>query len=162
MCTPGYRHTLLCPIPNHTHHPHYAYCSTLLCVLFVFFNRAQRVIRNGSTLTHSLDLSCIALLLASALIHTVMMCPGLVVPTRGGRIPVVFALLLMLLLHSVAILLITTTLNRYITTSGFLSVLVASHLCFAIRPIQPDVVQSQKISYEYVTKKASYVLAILC
>ena len=135
----------------------------LLCVLFVFFNRAQRVM-NKSTLVHSFDLIGIALLpiFVSAILHTILMCPGVVVSPRGGRMQVIFAILHMLLLHAFSILLIATTLNRYITTSGFLPVLVASHLCFAIRPVKSDLVQSQKISYGCMTKVAVYLIPILC
>ena len=136
----------------------------LLCVLFVFFNRAHRVIRNKSTLTDTFDLVGFALipLLISLLVHTILMCPGIFVPPRGGRMQVIFAILHVLLLHSVAALLISMTLNRYITTSGFLSVSIASHFCFSIRPLQPNLIQSQKILYGCVTKLAAYVLPVLC
>jgi hypothetical protein len=136
----------------------------LLCVLFVFFNRAQRVLRNGSTLVNGMDLRGIALLplIASAVLHTTLMCPGLVVATRGGRVMVAYTLLHMLLLHAVAMLLVTTTLDKYITTATFLSVLLASHFCIAIRPMQPDLVQSQKLLYGYVTRVSAYTLPVMC
>jgi hypothetical protein len=112
----------------------------LVCTLFIFFNRAQRVLRSESTLVRSLDLRSISILplLASAVIHTTLMCPGFVVPTRGGRVQVAFEILHMLLLHSISVLIVVVTLGTYVTTASFLSVLIASHLCLVIKPMQSN------------------------
>ena len=112
----------------------------LQCTLFLFCNRASRVIRSGSIIATRLDLSETAIipLLASAVLHTALLGPGIVVPTRVGRVAVVCALLQVLLLHALAILLVTEALHRYTTSASFLSVLLASHLCCAVRPIDPN------------------------
>ena len=135
----------------------------LLCTLFLFCNRASRVIRSGSIIATRLDLSETAILplIVSAVLHTALLGPGIVVPTRVGRVAVVCALLQVLLLHACAILLVTETLHRYTTSASFLSVLLASHLCCAVRPIDPNLVQTQNILYGRVMGSATFVLPVL-
>lgn len=134
----------------------------LQCTLFVFFNRAQRVLRGGSMLLGSLDLSGTAVLplVVSAALHTSVLCPGLLSPTRSGRVSVLCALLHVLLLHALAVLLVTTALHRYATTASFLAVLLASHLCLAVRPLSSDLVPAQTLSCR-VMHVASYALPVL-
>ncbi|KAJ1467702.1 hypothetical protein T484DRAFT_1755659 [Baffinella frigidus] len=135
----------------------------LQCVLFVFFNRAQRVLRNGSFLVSSLDLRGTAVLplVVSAVLHTAILCPGLVVPTRRGRIAVLCTLLHVMLLYMLAGLLVASALDRYVTTASFLSVLVASHLCLVVRPIESDLVPAQKVSYGHLMDIAAYALPVV-
>ena len=134
----------------------------LQCALFVFFNRAQRVLRSESTLSTSLTLSATALfpIFASAALHTAVLCPGIAVPTRAGRVAVLYALLHVLLLHACAASLSIMFLQRYATTASFVSVLVASHLCFAVRPAVPDLVPAQAVSYGRVMDVMAYVLPL--
>jgi hypothetical protein len=134
----------------------------LQCLLFVFFNRAKRVVRNGSIIIDSLDLdgTTILPLLISAVLHIALLCPGLVVPTRRGRIAVLFSLLHVVLLYLCAAFLVTFTLTRYITTASFVSVLLASHLCLVVRPLDPELVPAQKLSYGYFMDVAAYVIPI--
>jgi hypothetical protein len=136
----------------------------LLCTLFVFFNRAHRVLRSGSTIVTSIDLHGTAVLplIASAALHTAFLCPGIVFPTRGGRIPVICALLQVLLLHALAILLITVALVTYTTTASFLAVLISSHLCLVVHPLVPDLVPVQHFSYGYVMRGVAYALPFFC
>ena len=136
----------------------------LVCMLFVFFNRAQRVLRSGSMLVDSLDVRGVSILplVASAVLHTTVMCTGLVIPTRGGRVVVIRALIHVLLLHAFAIFLVVVVLNRYITTASFLSVLLASHLCLVVSPIKSDLLQAQRISYGYIMRVAAYAIPIIC
>ena len=136
----------------------------LLCVLFVFFNRARRIIHSDSTLVAGMDLRGTALipLLASAVTQIAFICPSLVLPTRGGRLVVICLLLHVLLLYACAILLVSVVLNKYFTAASFLSVLLASHLCFSVRPMTPGVVHAQHISYGYVTRVAAYAIPLLC
>jgi hypothetical protein len=136
----------------------------LHCALFIFFNRAHRVLRNGSTLIGTLDLRFTAIvpLLISAALHTALLCPGCVIPTRVGRVASLFSLLHVLLLHAFAIWLVILTLQRYATTASFLSVILASHLCLVVRPIQPDLVHSQNFFYGYCMRSAAYAIPVLC
>ena len=135
----------------------------LQCTLFLFCNRASRVIRSGSIVATRLDLydTSILPLLASAVLHTAILGPGIVVPTRVGRIVVICALLQVLLLHAFALLMVTETLRRYTTSASFLSVLLASHLCCAVRPINPNLVHAQNILYGRVMGSATFVLPVL-
>lgn len=136
----------------------------LHCMLFVFFNRAQRVLRNDSSLVNGLDMAGTAILplFVSAGLHVAFLCPGLVSSRRGGRVPVVYALLHVLLLHAVCMLLISYTLHRYATTSSFLSVLLSSHICMSVGPSTHDLVPAQIISYGYIMKSAAYILPLFC
>jgi hypothetical protein len=136
----------------------------LVCVLFIFFNRAQRVLRSESILVTRLDFRVIAILplIVSVVMHTSLMCPGFVIPTRGGRITVFCALIQMLLLHALAILLVVVTLNHYITAASFLSVILASHLCLVVRPVNMNIVQTRTISYGCVARFVAYMLPVVC
>jgi len=135
------------------------------CILFVFFNRAQRILRSGdaSSVVATMDLGFTAILplLLSASIHTAMLCPAFISPTRCGRVSVLHALLHMLLLHAFALLLVVTFLQKYFTTASFLSVLLTSHICF-VQPISSDLVPAQKLSYGRMMKFFAYVLPMLC
>jgi hypothetical protein len=135
----------------------------LHCFLFLFCNRAQRVLRSESTLVSGLTLSGTALLplFVSAALHTAVLCPGIAAPTRAGRVTALYALLHVLLLHACAVSLSLTFLARYATTASFVSVLVASHLCFAVRPAIPDVAHAQALSYGRVMGAAAYALPAL-
>jgi len=134
------------------------------CMLFLFFNRAQRVLRSESTLTTGLTLSGTALLplFVSAALHTAMLCPGIAAPTRAGRVAVAYALLHVLLLHAYAVALSLVFLQRYAATASFVSVLTAAHLCFAVRPASPDLVPAQAVSYGRAMGVAAYLLPVLC
>jgi hypothetical protein len=134
------------------------------CILFLFFNRAQRVLRSESTLTTGLTLSGTALLpiFVSAVLHTAILCPGIAAPTRAGRVAVIYALLHVLLLHACTVALSLVFLQRYTATASFVSVLAAAHLCFAVRPAIPDLVPAQAISYGRVMGVAAYMLPVLC
>jgi hypothetical protein len=147
----------------HYNRPSNVSLKVLQCVLFVFFNRAQRILRNGSFLVDSLDLRSTAILplVVSAVLHTAFICPGLVIPTRRGRIPVLCALLHVILLHMVAVLVVTAALDRYVTTASFLAVLIASHLCFVVQPIEPDLIPAQSISYKHFMYIAAYLLPVV-
>jgi hypothetical protein len=136
----------------------------LLCVLFVFFNRSQRVLRNRSVLVEGLDIKGVAVLplLASGILHMVLMCSGLVVPARAGRLTVFCALLHIFLLHACAMLMVTVALDRYMNTASFLSILLSSHFCYSVKPMIPRLVQSQKFAYQYITKFAAYIIPITC
>ena len=136
----------------------------LLCALFDFFNRSQRVLRSGSVLVEGLDIKGVAVLplLASGILHVVLMCSGLVVPARAGRLAVFCALLHILMLHACAMLMVTVALDRYMNTASFLSVLLSSHFCYSVKPMIPRLVQSQRFAYEYVTKFAAYIIPITC
>jgi hypothetical protein len=132
-------------------------------ILFLFCNRASRVIRSGSVVVTRLDLSETAILplLLSAALHTAVLAQGVVVPTRAGRVTVVCTLLHVLLIHAFALLLVTEALHRYTTSASFLSVLLASHLCCVVRPINPGLVQAQNILYGRVMDCATFVLPVL-
>ena len=136
----------------------------LVCVLFIFFNRAQRVLRSESTLVTGLDFRVVTILplIVSAVMHTSLTCPGFVIPTRGGRITVFCALIQMLLLHAFAMLIVVVCLNHYITVASFLSVIFASHLCFVVRPVQLNIVQTRTISYGCVSRFVAYLLPVVC
>jgi hypothetical protein len=136
----------------------------LLCILFMFFNRAQRVLRSGSMIATHLDYgsSSVLPLIASATLHTALLFPALVVPTRVGRVPVLCALLHVLILHTFAILLVAMALQTYMTTASFLAVLIASHLCLVVHPLIPDLVPAQRFSYGYVMRVSAYALPVLC
>ena len=147
----------------HYTRPSHVSLKALQCVLFVFFNRAQRVLRNGSFLVDNLDLRSTAILplAVSLVLHTAFLCPGLVIPTRRGRVPVLCALLHVILLYMCAMLLVTYALGRYMTTASLLAVFLASHMCFVIRPIEPDLVPAQSISYKHFMDIAAYVLPVV-
>ena len=136
----------------------------LMCVLFVFFNRAHRVLRSESMLVTSIHFRVIVIipLLFSVLMHTALMCPGFVIPTRGGRVTVLCALMQMLILHALSILLVVVTLNHYVTAASFLSIILSSHLCFVVRPVKLNIVTTRTISYEGVTRFAAYLLPVFC
>jgi hypothetical protein len=136
----------------------------LLCILFMFFNRAQRVLRSESMIVTHLDYAFCSMLplFASATLHTALLFPALVVPTRVGRIAVLCALLHVLLLHALSMLFVAMALQTYMTTASFLAVLIASHLCLVVHPLVPDIIPAQKISYGYVMRVAAYTLPILC
>ena len=158
------------PPPQHCMKP-LIYCTNqspvslkaLHCTLFLFCNRASRVILSGSIVATRLDLSetTILPLLLSASLHTAVLAPGIVVPTRVGRVSVICALLQVLLLHAFALLLVTEALRRYTTSASFLSVLLASHLCCAVRPINPGLVQAQGLLYGRVMGIATFVLPVM-
>ena len=133
------------------------------CVLFVFFNRASRVFHSGSVLVTKMDLSETAILplLISAALHVAFLCPGMVVPSRTGCIPVLCALIQVLLLHAFALLLVTEALQRYTSTAGFLCVLLSSHLCYTVRPINPNLVPAQNLLYGRVMDSATFILPLL-
>jgi hypothetical protein len=135
----------------------------LQCLLFVFFNRAPRILRNGSFFVDMLDLRTTAILplIMSAALHTAFIFPGLVVPTRRGRIPVLCALLHVILLYMVAMLTVTVALDRYLSTASFLSVLLASHLCSVVRPVEPDLIPAQTISYKHFMNIAAYAIPVI-
>ena len=135
----------------------------LQCVLFVFFNRANRIMRNGSFLVENLDLRSTAILplVVSGIFHVAFICPGLAVPTRRGRIPVLCALLHVILMYTVAVFMVTVALDRYLTTASFLAVLLASHLCFVVRPVEPDLLPAQTISYKHFMDIAAYVIPVI-
>ena len=135
----------------------------LHCVLFIFFNRAHRVLRINSTVVDSLDLSGTAMLpvFVSCALHAAFLCPGLVSATRSGRVPVVYAILHVLMLHTMAILLITTALHRYTTTASFLSVLLASHMCLSVRPWSVYLVPAQSTSYGIIMRCMAYIIPVL-
>ena len=132
-------------------------------ILFLFCNRASRIIRSGSIIATRLDLSEAAILplLLSAALHTAVLVTGIAVPTRIGRAAVICALLQVLVLHAFALLLVTEALHRYTTSAGFLSVLLASHLCCAVRPINPGLVQAQDLLYGRVMDIAMFVLPVM-
>jgi hypothetical protein len=135
----------------------------LQCTLFLFCNRASRVLQSGSIVSTRLDLSETAILplLLSAALHTAVLAPGIVLPTRVGRVTVICTLLQVLLLHAVALLLVTEVLIRYSTSASFLSVLIATHLCCVVRPINPGLVQAQQILYGHVMGSAAFLIPIL-
>jgi hypothetical protein len=135
----------------------------LQCVLFVFFNRAQRVMRNNSVIVDSLDLRGTAMipLLISVALHIALLCPGLVVPTRRGRVPVISAFLSIVLLYSLAGLVVTFALCRYMTTASFISVLLASHLCLVVRPLYTDLIPAQKVAYGYFMDMCAYAIPVV-
>lgn len=60
-----------------------------------------------------------------------------------------------------ATLLVTYAMGRYLTTASFIAVLLASHLCFVVRPIEPDLIPAQSISYKHFMDIAAYVLPIV-
>ena len=136
----------------------------LLCVLFVFFNRSQRVLRNGSVLVEGLDIKGVAILpvVASTVLHVALLCSGLAVPARAGRLAVLCALLHVLLLHAFAMLVVTVALNRYMNTASFISVLLSSHLCYSVKPMMPRLLHSQKFAYQYITKFSAYMIPLIC
>jgi hypothetical protein len=136
----------------------------LHCALFIFFNRAQRVLRNDSFLVNKLDMAGTALLpiFVSGALHVAFLSPGLVSCRKGGRVPVVCALLHIILLHAVSLLLVIATLHHYPTTASFLSVLLASHICTSVGPSTPDLVPAQMISYKYIMKTMAYILPLFC
>jgi hypothetical protein len=136
----------------------------LLCVLFVFFNRSHRVLRNRSVLVEDLDIKGVAILplLASTVLHMALLCSGLVVPAGAGRLAVLCALLHTLLLHACAMLMVTVALNRYMNTASFLSIILSSHLCYSVKPMIPRLVHSQKFAYQYTTKTAAYIVPLTC
>lgn len=144
--------------------PSHVGLKVLHCVLFIFFNRAQRVLRMGSTIVSSLDMAGIAVLplCISCALHVAFICPGLVSARRGGRIPVIYALLHVVLLHAVAVLLVTIALHRYTTTASFLSVLLASHMCICVCPCSADLVPAQAVSYNYIIRSVAYIMPVLC
>jgi hypothetical protein len=143
--------------------PGHVILKVLQCVLFVFFNRAQRVMRNQSIIVDSLDLRGTAILplIVSAALHVAFLCPGLVIPTRRGRIPVICSLLSIILLYALACLVVTLALGRYVTTASFISVLLASHLCLVVRPLYTDLVPAQKMTYGYFMDTSAYVLPVV-
>ena len=145
--------------------PSHVSLKVVQCVLFVFFNRAQRILRGseGSSVVAMMDLSYTAIfpLLLSASIHTAMLCPAFISPTRCGRVSVLYALLHVLLLHALAVLLVVTFLQKYFTTASFLSVLLTSHICF-MKPLSSDLVPAQKLSYGRLINCSAYVLPVLC
>jgi hypothetical protein len=143
--------------------PGHVTLKVLQCVLFVFFNRAQRVIRNKSVIVDGLDLRGTAMipLLFSAALHIALMCPGLVIPTRRGRVPVISSLLNIMLLYALAGFLVTFALWRYMTTASFVSVLLASHLCLVVRPINSDLVPAQKFAYGYFMDISAYSIPVI-
>ena len=55
----------------------------------------------------------------------------------------------------------TYALGRYITTASFLAVFLASHLCFVVRPVEPDLIPAQSISYKHFMDIAAYVLPVV-
>jgi hypothetical protein len=134
----------------------------LQCVLFMIFNRAQRVVRNGSFIVDNLDLRCTAILplLVSAVLHIAILCPGLVVPTRRGRVPVICSILSVVLLYMSAAFIVALTLGRYATTASFVSVHLASHLCLVVRPLVADLVPAQKLSYGNFMDVAAYIIPL--
>jgi hypothetical protein len=119
--------------------------------------------RNGSFLVEHADLRSTAImpLVVSGLLHVAFMVPGVVVPTRRGRIPVICALLHVILMYMVALFIVTVALDRYLTTASFLSVLLASHLCFVVRPVEPDLLPAQIISYKHFMDIASYAIPVV-
>lgn len=135
----------------------------LQCVLFVFFNRAQRVVRNGSIIVDNVDLGVMAVLplLFSAVLHIAVLCPGLVAPTRSGRISVLSSLLHVVLLYICAMCIVTSALVRYTTTASFVAVLLASHLCLVVRPISSDLVPAQKLLYGRFMDVTAYVIPVV-
>lgn len=135
----------------------------LVCILFLFFNRATRVFLNGSMLSNHLDLADTAILplVASASLHIACLCPGIFAPTRFGFVPVLRAVLHVTLLHAVAVWVVVIALNRYATTASFISVLLASHLCFSVRPTSKDLVPAQTLVYGIVMNCAAYTIPVL-
>jgi hypothetical protein len=144
--------------------PGHVKLKVLHCVLFMFFNRAQRVLRMSSTVVDSLDMAGTAVLplCVSCALHVACLCPGLVSARRVGRIPVLYALLHVMILHALAILIVTTALHRYATTASFLSVLLASHMCISVRPCSADLVPAQTIFYSHIMQSVAYILPVLC
>lgn len=142
--------------------PSHVSLKVLLCVLFLFLNRAQRVLRKGSVITDNIDLRGTAIipLLASAILHVALMFPGLLVPTRHGRMAVMCTILHVLFLYSVAGFLVTAALLRYTTTASFISVLLASHLCLVVRPTRNDLVPAQNISYGSFMDIMAYTIVV--
>jgi hypothetical protein len=134
----------------------------VLFTLFLFLNRAQRVLRNESIISENIDLRGTAImpLCASAMLHVALMSPGLFIPTRHGRVSVLCSVLHVALLYSVALFLVTAALWRYTTTASFLSVLLASHLCLVVRPTRPDLVPAQKLTYGYFMDSCAYALVL--
>jgi hypothetical protein len=143
--------------------PSHVTLKVLHCVLFIFFNRAHRVLRISSTVVDSLDITGTAMLplFISCALHAAFLCPGLVSATRSGRVPVVYAILHVLMIHTVALLLITTALHRYPTTANFLSVLLASHMCVSVRPWSVYLVPVQSTSYGMIMPCMAYVIPVL-
>lgn len=143
--------------------PSHVTLKVMQCVLFVFFNRAQRVMRNGSVIVNSLDLRGTAMLPlgVSVALHIALLCPGLVIPTRRGRVPVLCSLLHVILVYMLAALLVTFALDRYTTTASFIAVLLASHLCLVVRPLDNDLVPAQILSYGRFMAVASYVIPVV-
>jgi hypothetical protein len=148
---------------NYVNHSHVS-LKILQCALFIFFNRAHRILRTGSILVEKIDPVFITIipLLISAVLHTAILCPGVVLPTRVGRTASIFSLLHILLLHVFAILLVVMALQRYTTTAGFMSVLLASHFCLGVRPTQTDMVHAHGIVYGYFMSVAAYILPLVC
>jgi hypothetical protein len=159
------------PMSFKTHPQHVMQFSTsgpvslkaFVCILFIFFNRATRIFHNGSMLSTHLSLADTALLplIMSAALHVACLGPGVLSPTRAGRIPVVCAILHVSLLHALAIWVVTLALTRYTTTASFTSIMLASHLCFAVRPTSKDLVPAQRVVYGFVTGAAAYALPLL-
>jgi len=144
--------------------PGHVNLKVLHCVMFLFVNRAQRVLRMNSTVVETLDVAGTALLplCVSCVLHMACLCPGLVSARRVGRVPVLYALLHVMILHAVSILIVTATLRRYATTASFLSVLLASHMCISIRPVSADLVPAQMIFYGCIMRGAAYIIPVLC
>jgi hypothetical protein len=137
----------------------------LHCVLFLFFNRATRLLRGGSVLATHLDLAETAVLplVASAVLHTAFLCPGFVAPTRTGWMghgALLRSLLHMLLLHALAGLLVAGALRRYANIASFLAVILASHLIFSVRP-RYNLVPAQALLYGRLMVVASYAIPLL-
>jgi hypothetical protein len=155
-------HTTIQPV-LHCTTPSAVSLKTLLCILFLFFNRAGRVLRGGSMLSTTMHLGATAMLpiVASAALHIACLCPGIVVRTRYGRAPVFRAILHVLLLHALVAYVTIFTLARYATTASFLSILLASHLCFAVRPMNTDLVPAQALLYGGLMNGAAYALPLI-
>lgn len=135
----------------------------LVCTLFLFFNRATRVLSSGSVVATHLNLIDVAVLplVVSVLLHLTCLCPGIFIPTRSGREPVIRAILHVLLLHALSVWLVAFALTRYATTASFLAVLLASHMCCIVRPVNPTLVPAQALLYGNFMGAVAYALPVL-
>lgn len=138
----------------------------LLFALFVFFNRAQRILHKRDTfrvLTAIDDPAlCVVLpLLVSAVLHTACLAPGLVQPTRHGRESVLRAILYVGLLHLLGAWIVSVVLSLYTSTAAFLAVIMAGHLCVAVRPAVRDLVPLQPLTYGVGMRVAAFAVPVL-
>jgi len=135
----------------------------IICILFVFLNRAQRILRSNSMIVTIFDLTSCALLplFVSALLHVAVLCPAFASPTRAGRVAVLYALLHTMCIHGVSVMIVITTLRNYPTSAGFLSVLLGSHLCLSVYPTSADLLPGQAIWYGRFMPALAFVIPII-